>query len=342
MTAKTHRPSPEHTRAACSVWRFWFLFVLLGVLAGLGCGTAKPDASGSSSIQVILNWFPESEHGGFYAALVHGYYKDEGLEVTFVPGGLSVPTIQRVANGQVPFGVANAEAILLGRAEEADLVALMAPMQDSPQVIIVHAKSGIRKLSDIQGVTLAMQEGNPAAQYIRRKAGLKDVRHVPYSGNVTQFMVNEKYAQQGYLFSEPFIIKKNGGDPYSIMISESGFNPYTSVLFTRTELVKEKPDLVAKMVRASVRGWQTYLREPKKTNDYIREINPEMADDILEFGAKAIGPLALPGKMPEAKLGDMTRERWQTLADQMRELDLIKGEKEDVDRVFTTRFLAGR
>ena len=37
-----------------------------------------------------LNWFPEAEHGGYYAALVRGYYRDAGLDVKILPGGPNI------------------------------------------------------------------------------------------------------------------------------------------------------------------------------------------------------------------------------------------------------------
>ena len=41
----------------------------------------------SSTLQLQLNWIPDAQHGGFYAALVEGFYEEEGLHVKIVPGG---------------------------------------------------------------------------------------------------------------------------------------------------------------------------------------------------------------------------------------------------------------
>src|SRR4051794_1510305 len=42
-------------------------------------------------VWIDLNWFPEAEHGGYYAALAHGYFAEEGVNVEIVPGGPKSP-----------------------------------------------------------------------------------------------------------------------------------------------------------------------------------------------------------------------------------------------------------
>ena len=60
-------------------------FLLVASLA-LACGRDPdpPAADGLTRVQLALNWFPEAEHGGFYAALVHGYYRQRGLDAGLV------------------------------------------------------------------------------------------------------------------------------------------------------------------------------------------------------------------------------------------------------------------
>ena len=240
-----------------------------------------------------LNWFPEAEHGGFFAALVHGYYKEAGLDVKILSGGPETPVVQQVAQRAATFGVVNADNVLFGRAQEADIVALMAPLQTSPRCLIVHESSGIKDFDELTNMTIAMSSSNAFSHFLRRKLPLTGVKIVPYPGNVAQFLINKDYAQQGYVFSEPFVARKEGGDPKVLMVSDLGFNPYTSLLFTHADRPRDEAELVGKMVAASIRGWAKYIESPDETNRYIHQVNPEMDLDILAFGAKAIAPLVL-------------------------------------------------
>jgi NitT/TauT family transport system substrate-binding protein len=58
-------------------------------------------------------------------------------------------------------------------------------------------------------------------------------------------------------------------------------------------------------------------------NEHIHSVNEEMSLEILAFGVEQLKPLCLPGEMAAEDLGQMTAERWETLAGQLRSLDLL-------------------
>jgi NitT/TauT family transport system substrate-binding protein len=292
-----------------------------------------------TSVTLQLNWFPEAEHGGYYAALVHGYYQDAGLDVKILPGGPDTPVLQQVARRAATFGVVNADNILFGRAQEAPVVALMAPLQISPRCLIVHESSGIRDFNDLKNMTIAMSTSNAFSHFLRHQVALEGVTIVPYAGNVAPFLLNKDYAQQGYVFSEPFVARKQGGDPKVLMLSDLGFNPYTSLLFTHESQLTEGPDIARKIVAASIRGWATYIESPDEANRAIHRANPEMGLDILAFGAETLRPLVLDAVAKERGIGTMSRARWQTLADQLVETEQLKRPDVHVEHAFTSEFL---
>ncbi|MGE3315997.1 MAG: ABC transporter substrate-binding protein [Planctomycetaceae bacterium] len=328
-----------------------FLFLILAMCAGFGCAERAPEnRSGTQvendskaplrKVQLALNWYPEAEHGGFYAARIHGYYAEAGLDVEILPGGPNTPTLQRVANGSVDFGIENADRILMGRAAEADVVAVMAPIQTSPRCIMVHRSSGIQSFDQLKNIRLAIGSGAAWAEFFKKNVPLEGVELVPYSGNVSQFLLDEKFAQQAYIFSEPFLAEKEKGDPHTLMVSDLGYNPYTSVMIAGGESVREKPDLVRKMVGATVRGWKKYLEQPDETNAHIAGLNPQMGRDVLDYGVKALKPLCITKETPIDSIGTMSPERWEKLAKQLEEVGAIKPGSVDPKAAFSTEFLS--
>jgi NitT/TauT family transport system substrate-binding protein len=314
-------------------------------LSCLGCGgdsgkTATDEAGRRlDRVTLQLNWFPEMEHGGFYAAAIHGYYREEGLQVDIKAGGARTPVVQEVATGRAEFAIGNADEILIGRAGEADVVAIMAPLQENPRCILVHKDSGVKSLEQMRGLKLAIKTGAPFEEYLRSKGLLDGVETIQFTGGVSHFLADRNHAQQGYVFSEPYIARQQGADPESLMVSTAGFNPYAGLLFTSGETIAEQPDLVRRMVRASVRGWRKYLEDPQATNEEIHRVNDDMTMEALAFGAEAMKPLCLPDGLPAERLGEMNRERWQTLADQLDELGMLDRKTVDVNEAFTTRFV---
>jgi NitT/TauT family transport system substrate-binding protein len=127
----------------------------------------------------------------------------------------------------------------------------------------------------------------------------------------------------------------------SLMVSTVGFNPYASCLIATRSYVDQNQDLTGRMVIACREGWQKYFEDPKETNALILKLNSQgMTAEALDFGAEALKPLCLPNGLPPAKIGQMTTERWQTLADQFVEIKLAEAGNVQADKVFSNEFLS--
>ncbi len=320
------RPS-SRPKSACRIrWaaRCW---VCLSCLILSGCQDSGVSQDGGKDLQEIslqLNWFPEAEHGGFFAAQAAGYFREEKLNVRLLPGGPGAPVIQQVATGRVEFAVANADQVLLGRQQQAPVVALMAAMQDSPRCIMVHAESSFHSVLDLDDITLAVGAGKPFAQVLLKRLGDHRLTIVPYQGNVTSFLQRKDYAQQAYVFSEPYVAERQGASTRCLMVSETGYNPYTGLLVTSDRLADTRPELVQGMVRACRRGWQAYLADPGPANQAIAAVNEQMSTEILDFGARAIGPLCRVDDREREAPGHMTANRWKALAIQLAQVGLLE------------------
>jgi len=284
-----------------------------------------------------LNWYPEAEHGGFYAAQVERIFESAGLEVEIRPGGRATPVAAELSLGRAQFAISNAADVLLFREQGVDIVAVMAAMQHNPRCIIVRADSNIDSLQELAGLTLQLGTGRPFVEFLKQSGVLKGVQVVPYFGTVAQLVTTPKMAQQGYVFSEPLLAEAAGTPVQAFMVSELGFDPYASVLVTTGKLASEQPDLVKKMVAASVAGWSRYLTEPAWTNEYIVSQNKQGLTLVpLNQGVEKMRPLVLPVGNSRESLGTMTAERWQTLVEQMTKLGLITSNKIRADECFQT------
>lgn len=307
---------------------------------GIGCKPqASPSSAPSAPLSILLNWFPDAQHGGFYAADELGYFKALGLQVEIVPGGPGAPVVQSISLGRNPFAVGNADQLLEANAQGAPVVAVMAAMQNSPRCIMAHSDSGFQSLADIHDVKLALGAGKAFASYLQQKLPLNNVTVVPYTGSITPFLEDHKFAQQAYVFSEPFLARKHGAEPVTFMVSKLGFNPYTSCLFTHQDFIREHPELVGKVVQAVRQGWLAYFKHSDQVNARILQDNPQMDAESLHFGVQALQPLCIPTNGNEQEVGQMSAERWTQLHTQLVQLKRVP-ETQDPNNVFTTKFLS--
>ena len=219
------------------------------------------------------------------------------------------------------------------------MVAVFAPLQHSPRCIMVHQQSGIRRLQDLQHVTLAMNSSSTFSLYLQKKLPLTGVRIVPYAGNVAQFVLNRDLAQQAYVFSEPYVARLRGCQPHTLLVSELGFDPYTSVLVTHPETIRSQPDLVRRMVAAAQPRLAAVPGGRDPANQAIAAANAEMDEAILAYGAEQLKALCVDQDTPAERLGRMTLSRWQALVEQLTEVGALPPDSVEPQQVFTTEFL---
>lgn len=304
------------------------LCVLCGslVLALAGCESKESGGASSGSgekLTLQLNWKPEPQFGGFYAAP----FEKHGLNVEVREGGVGTPTVQMVATGQVPFGVVSADEVVLNRAQGGDVVALFAVYQTNPQGLMTRASRGFDDIGDIFATegTVAMQQGLSYANFLKAKYGFDQVRIVPSpGGDLSMFLKDEKYTMQCFVTSEPLAARKAGVEPKAFLIAEAGYNPYTTVLVTHGTFLRSHPEVVKKVTDAVREGWTAYLADPAKTNETMRELNPSM--DLATFAASAAAqrPLIATADTKRHGIGSMTLDRWQTLCNQLAELNVVE------------------
>ncbi|TWU07692.1 ABC transporter substrate-binding protein [Stieleria varia] len=308
-----------------------------------GDGGANSGSGGSrAAVAVQLNWFPESEHGGVYQAKSDGTYDKAELNVEIRPGGRATPIGPELELERCQFAFANADDVVLFRQQGMDVVAVLAALQDHPRCILVRADSGVNEFKDLVGKTFQRQNGRAYVEFMRSKGLLEGVNEVPYHGSVASLIADPNIVVQAYSFAEPLLAQQQGVDVRTLMVSDLGFNPYSSVLVTTGKLIREQPELVRSFVTATRQGWQNYLESPERGNEAILAANDHgMTAEALAFGAEQMKPLAMPNGMSPTEVGQMSAQRWQTLVNQMAELGLVDPKTVTPESCFTNEFLSG-
>ncbi|MGO9436770.1 MAG: ABC transporter substrate-binding protein [Terracidiphilus sp.] len=283
-------------------------------------------ANGLTPVRLQLDWYPQPEHGGFFTAELKGYYKAEGLDVTLVPIPEYGSVAQMVSTGKADFGLGSSDQILEWDSNGLPLIAVAATMQHDPQAIMVHAGSPVHDFKDLEGHTVGAQTGATWLKYVISRYNLHNVRQIPTTLSIANFLADPNHVQQIFITSEPFFAKQAGADVRTFLISSSGYDPYR-VQFTTHDFVAQHPDVVAKFVRASARGWQEYLRNPGPTNEYLLKLNPALNPAQEAYTAQALrdGGFITGGDPTGAQTGRMTAARWQTSYEQLKSLGILHG-----------------
>jgi NitT/TauT family transport system substrate-binding protein len=179
-----------------------FLLTAACALMSIGCHSNRPVASsGLNPISLQLDWYPQPEHGGFFAAQMLGYYKAEGLDVTLLPLPQYGSVAQLVASGKADFGLGSSDQVLEWNSNGLPLVAVSATMQHDPQAVMVHKDSPIRDFKDLEGHTIAAQTGATWLKYVTLRYNLHQVREIPTTLSIANFLTDPGYVQQIFVTS---------------------------------------------------------------------------------------------------------------------------------------------
>ena len=132
-----------------------------------GCKkAATPGGNGLFPVVLQTDWYPQPEQGGFYDALLKGYYKAEGLDVTIAPGGPYVIAEQQVSTGAAQFAMGTSDQVLVKVSRGLPLLAVGATMQKDPQCVMLHAESPVKSFAELNGHAMAVKPGSIWFEYL--------------------------------------------------------------------------------------------------------------------------------------------------------------------------------
>lgn len=277
------------------------------------------------------DWRAQAEHGGFYQAAATGIYARHGLDVSLRQGGPQINHAQLLAAGRVDFSLTSNTVLALNFVRESlPLVTVAAIFQKDPQVLIAHAGQGSDRLADLRGkpVMIGADTRVSSWQWMKARFGYTDEQIRPYTFNMAPFLADRNAIQQGYLGSEPFLLRTAGANPSVMLLADEGYPGYAALISVAHRTVEEKPDLVRRFVDGSIEGWYSYLYgDPKPANVLIKRDNPEMTDDLLAYGRDAMKRhgLADSGDAERLGIGSMTEARWEAFFKAMAHSGVVPG-----------------
>ncbi len=297
-------------------FRRTILPLLLAAVALLaGCGKKTGTAAGPAALVKVrfqTDWFPQPEHGGYYQALAKGYYAAEGLDVEILPGGPNAQVMSAVAIGRAELGMTNGDDVIVAVARGVPVKMVGAEMQRDPQGILFHTDHPLRDLKDLEGKTLMAGAGSTWLEVARKKLGVK-FNLLPLVGDLARFMNDKTFVQQCFVTNEPFFARERGASVGALLIASDSYEPYR-VMFTSQNFLAEHPDVVAKFVRASVKGWVDYLGgDPAPANQLLATKRSDLSPEFMAYSIKAMNDYKLVSGDPAKGefAGQLTAARLQ-------------------------------
>jgi NitT/TauT family transport system substrate-binding protein len=308
-------------------------------LVGASVLAASPVLA-ADKVTFLTSWFAQAEHGGFYQAKATGLYDKAGLDVTVKMGGPQVNGTQLLLAGEADFIMGYDIQVLKGREQNLPLVTVASSFQFDLQGIMTH--DDVPDLAALKGRPILIAGSSRVTfwPWLRAKYGYTDDQIRPYTFNLQPFFADKTMAQQGYPSSEPYQAEQQHEKVKFFLLADGGYPPYGSTIVTTEKMVAEKPDVVARFVKASLEGWRDYMKDPAPANALIKADNPKMTDGQIAFAIERLKEMKALDRGDAATLGIgiITADRYKQIYD-----FLVTGElldpKVDWHKAFDDRFV---
>jgi NitT/TauT family transport system substrate-binding protein len=294
----------------------------------------------ADKVTFITSWFAQAEHGGFYQAKATGLYEKAGLDVTIRMGGPQVNASQLLLAGETDFMMGYDTQVLKGREQNLPLVTVASSFQFDLQGLMAH--DDVADMAALKGKPILIAGSSRITfwPWLRAKYGFTDDQIRPYTFNLQPFFADKNVAQQAYPSSEPYQAQQQNEKVKFFLLADGGYPPYGSTIVTTDKMVAEKPDVVARFVKASLEGWHDYIRNPAPGNALIKADNPKMTDGQIAFAIEKLreNKAIDGGDAATLGVGVITEERYKKIYD-----FLVAGElldpKTDWHKAFDLRFV---
>ncbi len=252
--------------------------------ATLGATLAAFAAGGAwaaDDVKLQLKWVTQAQFAGYYVAQDKGYYTDEGLNVTILPGGPDIAPEQVIAGGGADVIVDWMPAALAAREKGLPLVNIAQPFKHSGLMLTCLKESGVSTPADFKGKTLGVWFYGNEYPFLSWMAtlGLKtgdggDVTVLKQGFNVDPLLQKQAACISTMTYNEYGQVLEAGikaEDLVTFKYEDEGVATLEDGLYVLEDKLKDPAfdDKMVRFVRASMKGWK------------YAEANPDEAAGIV-------------------------------------------------------------
>jgi NitT/TauT family transport system substrate-binding protein len=312
-----------------------YFVVLLAGLLGLACfGAGKSRAAGETrqpfAIQFSFDRPVNADVAPFLLASVSGLFGSEGLAVSFNSASGSPDAIARVAGGTSDFALIDINELIRfrGNPNAPPVKAVFMLFNKSPYAIVARKSRGIHALSDIQGKTLGVAEGDLSIRLwpaLARQNGIRiaSVKQNKISAAVREPMLSAGQidAVAGFSYLSAVNLRDRGvpADDLAVLrYADYGCEAYGLAVIVNPAFAAARPEAVKGFLRAVIAGTHLTIKEPgRAVDEVVSRMDGGSRELELERLRTVISDNILTGEVRRTGLGGIDPARLNRSIDQI-------------------------
>src|SRR5438270_606908 len=238
-------------------------------LASHGIAQERPPAK----VVFSLDFIPLGRHAPWYAALAEGYFRDEGLDVSIIPSQGTAQTIQAVESGTANIAFVDVPSVVLARANGSKLKMIAVNYQKAPYAIFSLSNgANVTEPKQLEGLNLGSGAGSFTPKVIAgfmAQKGLDSsklsITNIAPPARAAALMSGQVPAIEFFVMSKPGLeagARDAKAELRTLLLADHGLELYGNGIVATEETISKNPDLVARFVRAGLRGWKFAMASP--------------------------------------------------------------------------------
>jgi len=327
------------------------LLVVACAVTVAACGerTESTNAPKRESVRVMLDFFPNADHAGLYAAQGTGAFRKAGLDVALqAPSDPSAP-LKLLAAGKVDLAISYEPELLLARDKGQQLVAVGALVQKPLTSVMSIGRKAIADPRQLAGKTVGTAGIPYQSAYLKAildKAGVDPgrVKEVNVGFNLVPAMLSGRVdATLGAFWNyEGVQLAQQRKRPKVIRMEQAGVPTYNELVIVarQDELDTEGGAKVRRFLRALAQGMKALKQDPATGIDPLLRANRDLDRKLQEASVKATMPVFFPADTSKP-FGFMAPGEWAAYGDWMARNRLLRNPP-DAARALTDEFLPGQ
>lgn len=310
-----------------------------------GCGTTGDKKQYLEKLTFVLDWTPNTNHTGLYAAIEQGYFKEEGLEVTVVQSPEDGAEVL-VASGKAEFGVSFQDTMAAAITGDSPLpiTACAAVLQHNTSGIISRKGEGMESPKGLEGKKYATWNGPIELATIEEvmKADGGDfskMELIPSTVTDEVSALSTKSVDAIWVYYGWAGVKTElehlDTDYFAFADIDPVFDYYTPVIISSTNYLKAHPDTAKAFLRALSKGYEYAIAEPEQAAEILCKAAPELDKELVTASQKY---LSKEYKAEAKQWGYIDSARWNDFYMWLNEKELVETKLEE-NIGFTNEYL---
>lgn len=227
-------------------------------------------------VTLQLQWVTQAQFAGYYVALEKGWYAEEGIDLTIIPGGPDQDPVDLVVSGTRDFGTALLADLTVAVQENKPVIGIAQIHQSNGLLLVAKKSIGVEAPKDLQGKRVGVWLGGWEAQFnaLMAQQGIsaQSFTLVSQGYSMTPFLNDELDIASAMAYNEYYTVLESGIRPEDLTVidyADYGLDFPGDTLFTARATLEQDPDLCVRMVRASLRGWKYAIEHPEEAVDIV-------------------------------------------------------------------------